>query len=169
MTIVTRTSKGAALTIAEMDGNFTDLDGRVTALEDAPGYVPTIAVDLSGSVLTLTIDGNDYLVTMPQATYVPPATVTVTGTTLTIGGANLRKVNRFTNAAGCAITFPANATTPIGTEEEIEFVQAGAGALTFVAAGGVTINKPASLASGTTEQWQRIKARKVATNEWDIG
>ena len=34
MTITTRASKGSALTYGELDGNFTDLDGRVTILED---------------------------------------------------------------------------------------------------------------------------------------
>lgn len=37
MAIILRAVKGAPLTIAELDGNFTDLDGRVTTLEDGGG------------------------------------------------------------------------------------------------------------------------------------
>ena len=35
MTITLRNTKGSELTFAELDGNFTDLDGRITSLPDS--------------------------------------------------------------------------------------------------------------------------------------
>ena len=40
MTITLRGNKSTALTFAEMDGNFTDLDGRTTTIEGA--YISSI-------------------------------------------------------------------------------------------------------------------------------
>lgn len=57
MTIVYRSVKGSNLTPAEVDGNFTDLDGRVTTLETTPPSPNNIAsITLVGSQLTITMD-----------------------------------------------------------------------------------------------------------------
>lgn len=47
MAIVTRSGKGAPLTAAELDGNFIDLDDRLTALE-AGATTATEAVQWTG-------------------------------------------------------------------------------------------------------------------------
>ncbi len=61
MTITLRTTKGSSLTIAELDANFIDLDGRVTALETIGG------VDGVG-VADITQDGSQITFTMTDAT-----------------------------------------------------------------------------------------------------
>lgn len=57
MTIVLRSVKGSNLTAAEVDGNFTDLNGRVTTLETTPPTPNEIAnVDVTDGLLTITMD-----------------------------------------------------------------------------------------------------------------
>ena len=57
MTITLRNTKGSALTHSELDGNFTDLDGRVTTLENAPGSTNTYLASgsVAGNTMTLTL------------------------------------------------------------------------------------------------------------------
>ncbi len=43
MTLTYRSVKGSALTAAEFDGNTSDLDGRITAIEDSPPEAVSIA------------------------------------------------------------------------------------------------------------------------------
>jgi len=66
MAIVLRATKGSALTIAELDGNFTDLDGRVTTLEGTVGLDGVGIADITqdGSQLTFTMtDATEYVFT----------------------------------------------------------------------------------------------------------
>lgn len=57
MTITLRGTKGSELTHAELDGNFTDLAGQITNVENL--YLSTIAA--SNTYLTLTSANNIYL------------------------------------------------------------------------------------------------------------
>lgn len=76
--------------------------------------------------------------------------------------------HRCTNAAGCAITIPLNATNalPIGTE--FHFRQCGAGPVTIAGEGAVTLNLPAGVNPQTAALGAVMTAKKVATDEWDV-
>lgn len=73
---------------------------------------------------------------------------------------------RCTNASATTLTIPANSTVafPIGTQ--IDVFQAGAGQVSFAAAGGVTINKAEGLKIAA--QYKAASLKKVATDEWDL-
>lgn len=62
MTIVLRSVKGSNLTPAEVDGNFTDLDGRVTAIEnDPPSPVEIVDFVVVGSQFTVEMSDSSVL------------------------------------------------------------------------------------------------------------
>jgi hypothetical protein len=72
---------------------------------------------------------------------------------------------RSTNAAGCAYTIQADATNtttvmPIGATFLLE--QSATGRISIAAGPGVIIVGP----TATTQQYQRLKARKIASNTW---
>jgi hypothetical protein len=67
MTITLRNTKGSELTFAELDGNFTDLDGRITSLPDSAqvatiitGQVDSAYVQAREGTPTITINRFDY-------------------------------------------------------------------------------------------------------------
>lgn len=67
MTITLRNTKGSELTFAELDGNFTDLDTRVTSLPDSAqvatiitGQVDSAYVQARESTPTIMINRFDY-------------------------------------------------------------------------------------------------------------
>lgn len=170
MTITTRTAKGSALTIAELDGNFTDLNGRVAALEAAVDEPPPMEIDsdVTGNQWTLTINGNDYVMTIPQASYAPPATATQSGATLLLSALQANKYTRCTNASGCVISINLDADTPIPVDSEMHFRDAGDGRISLSAADGVTINPPFEDATlTTTRKGDTITLKKVDTNVFD--
>lgn len=168
MTITLVSIKGGPLTASEFDGNFTDLDGRVDALEGGPGYTPAITSAVSGTTWTLTIDGVDYVATIPTIIQTPPAVITVTGATFVPSLVNAQKYIRCTNATACAITVPTYATIPFPTGTELHFVQAGAGALSVAPATDVTIHKRADRDAATDTQGAVLTLKKIATDEWDL-
>lgn len=75
---------------------------------------------------------------------------------------------RCTNAGGCAVTLPLNATVafPVGTM--LTYEQAATAAVTFAGAGGVTLRRPSLYLAETAEQYAVAQVVKVATNEWVI-
>ncbi len=91
--------------------------------------------------------------------------VTESTTARTLAESDQCKYIRTTNASATTITVPANASVafPVGTQ--IDIFQAGTGTVSFVAAGGVTINAPALSVSN---QYKAASLKKVATDEWDL-
>lgn len=87
-----------------------------------------------------------------------------TGTTYTIVAADGTNTVECSNASGCTVTVPPNATIafPIGTE--IVLRQIGTGQITMVGGAGVTINSRVGLK--TAGQWAEIKLKKRATDTW---
>ena len=72
MTITLRGTKGSELTHAELDGNFTDLAGQITNVENL--YLSTIAA--SNTYLTLTSASSTYLrQSTASTTYISLATL----------------------------------------------------------------------------------------------
>ena len=84
---------------------------------------------------------------------------------LTDGG---RVVTR-SRATAQTLTLPQDSAVafPVGTQ--IAVIQTGAGALTFQAGAGATMNKSATYASGVAAgQYARVVATKVAANTWNV-
>lgn len=73
---------------------------------------------------------------------------------------------RMTNAGANTVTIPLNATIAFPVGAQISGIQAGAGATTIVATGGVTLNCAHTLvARAQYSAWSLIK---VATDTWDL-
>lgn len=94
------------------------------------------------------------------------AVTTDTGTTYTFVLADANGYKRHTNAGAITVTVPANSTVayPIGTQ--LSGIQGGAGQVTFVGAGGVTINTPETLKLRKNKSTYSLT--KVGTDEWDL-
>ncbi len=75
---------------------------------------------------------------------------------------------RATNAAGCAVTVPTNATVAFPIGSEIRFCQRGAAPVTITGDTGVTVNKPSGYDAETSAVGRVVTLKKVATNEWDL-
>lgn len=90
-----------------------------------------------------------------------------TGTSYTAVLADADTYIRFSNAGAVSFTIPPNSSVafPIGTVIEVE--QAGAGALSFVAGSGVTLNSRSSDLT-LAGQYAVAFAKKVATDTWTI-
>lgn len=122
MAITLRNTKGLALTYNELDGNFTDLDGRVDTLESASDKLPASSVSAFG--LTLIDDANaaaarttlglgtgavasEYV--LPTATTSVLGGVKVDGTTVTINGSGV-----ISSSGGGAYVLPTATTSTLG-------------------------------------------------------
>jgi hypothetical protein len=115
-------------------------------LFDSSG-LPTLSEGTGGSVAGLTI-------------------FTVSGTTHAPALAQANGYMRCTNASGCAVTLPSNATVAFPIGSMLSYEQSGAAAVTVAAAGGVTLRKPAAYNATTSEQYAVVQVLKVAANEW---
>lgn len=95
---------------------------------------------------------------------------TVPGTTTTLVLSDAGRYLAFTDAAGCAITFPTNAAVPLPIGTIIRFEQAGGGSapLTFAGDTGVTIRKRSTKTAATAEDGAVVHAIKTSENEWTI-
>jgi hypothetical protein len=141
------------------------VDGAAYSRQDAGWVVAAAGVPDApedGSVYAR-IDGAWQVV--PQRATVE----TVSATTQTPAVGTDGRYFRCTNAAGCAVTIPANATQafPVGTMLTYEQVDTDS-AVTFTAAGGVTLNNPAAYQASTAEQFAVVQACKVGTDEWTL-
>lgn len=96
-----------------------------------------------------------------------PAVTSQSGTSYTADLPDANTYIRFTNGSAISFTIPPNSSKafPIGTVIEVE--QAGAGALSFVAGAGVTLNSRASDLT-LAGQYSVAFAKKVATDTWTI-
>lgn len=168
MTIVLRADKGSALTIAEHDGNLTDLNDRLIAVETAEGAQPVIDSDVTGNVWSLTINGNTYIHTIPSAQYAPPPVIGESGITRILAAADAQTYIRCSNASGCAITINLNATTPIAVGAEVRIYAATEGEVSVAGAtGGVTINPPVGCTLVLAGLGATVTLKKVGPDEWD--
>jgi len=123
------------------------------------------AVNANGaisSLMPILIDGNTGQIMLGN-TYVS----TQIGTAYTPVTSDANQTILFTNASAVTVTVPNNTTAAFPVNTRIEIIQAGAGQVSFVAAGGVTLNsefgnlKIANQYSGAT--WI-----KTAINTWLI-
>ena len=180
MTIILRSVKGSNLTAAEVDGNFTDLDDRVTELEDNPPEPVGIAnVVVTGATFIVVLTDATELgpFVIPVATPRPTITEEITAATLTPSLAQSSHYFRCTHASGCDVTIPTNGTIPHIVDTELHFRQCAAestdsdNAITFFEGGDtdetVIINLPVGKLPQTAYQGAVVTLKKVAENEWD--
>lgn len=91
---------------------------------------------------------------------------TVSSTTYTVALADPGKVKQMDNASAIAVTVPTNASAAIPVGSHVDFVQAGAGRVTFAGDTGVTV--PATPGLTTRTQGSACSLLKVATNTWRL-
>jgi hypothetical protein len=89
----------------------------------------------------------------------------VTSYTLVLADAN--KVVGIDSASAVNLTIPSNAAVPFPIGTYIGIRQAGAGQITVVAGGGVTLNSRGAVFK-MAGQYAHGGVRKVATNTWEL-
>jgi len=119
-------------------------------------------VELDSSSRLPAVDASQ--VTNVPYTPVPINTDATTNRTLVLGDAG--EYVRMTNAGANTVTVPLNSSVAFAIGTEIIVRQAGAGATTIVATGGVTINTPNTLV--LAGQHETVSLIKVGTDEWDL-
>jgi hypothetical protein len=142
-------------------GAFTTLEA--TSLDSTPigGSTPA-----AGAFTTLSASGNTTLDGTAIAKQGMPI-VTEAGTTKTFALTDIGAYVRTTSGSAVTITVPANSSVAFPTGTEIVVFQAGAGQVTFAAAGGVTINSKDSNLK-ITGQYSSATLKKIGTDEWDM-
>ena len=142
-------------------GAFTTLEA--TSLDSTPigGTTPA-----AGAFTTLSATGNTTLDGTAIAKQGMPI-VTEAGTTKTFALTDIGAYVRTTSGSAVTITVPANSSVAFPTGTEIVVFQAGAGQVTFTAAGGVTINSKDSNLK-ITGQYSSATLKKIGTDEWDM-
>ena len=156
----------------DVTGNVTgDLTGSVTG--NVTGNVTgDVTGDLKSSNGTKVIDngtdGTDAKYEGLFWSYGGNKYNTETGTTYTLVRDDAGITKRINNGSGTTITVPTNATVafPIGTY--INFVQEGAGQITFSAAGGVTLNHTDSHTKSKS-RYAIVTLYKLDTDVWILG
>lgn len=103
-----------------------------------------------------------------QLMYAEPRSLVVEVTGATFTPSIVWGYHRCTNAAGCTVTIPTNATAPFPVGSEFHFRQSTAAAVSVTGSAGVTVNIPAGVNAETAALGAVITAKKVAANEWDV-
>lgn len=92
--------------------------------------------------------------------------ITVSGTSKTFAISDANTYQRTTNGSAVSLTVPPNSSVAFTIGTEIEVFEAGAGQVSFVAGGGVTINYDTGLKISATKKGAALK--KVGADEWDL-
>ena len=87
-----------------------------------------------------------------------------TGTTYTLALADLAKLVTLSNAGAITLTVPLNSSIAFALGDRIDLLQKGAGQVTIVGAGGVTVNATPGLK--LRAQWSSATLIKLDTNSW---
>lgn len=85
---------------------------------------------------------------------------------LTLAADHAGAMVQMNKATAINVTVPSNASIPYDIGTEISICQRGAGQVTVVAAGGVTINYPADMTLISRGQWSVLGLLKTGTDEW---
>ena len=176
---------GIANAVSKSGGTFTGqvsftggLDGAIGGTTPASGVFTSLSATsmdstpIGGSTpaaatfTTLAATGNTTLEGTAVAKQGMPI-VTEAGTTKTFALTDSGAYVRTTSGSAVTITVPANSSVAFPTGTEIVVFQAGAGQVTFAAAGGVTINSKDSNLK-ITGQYSSATLKKIATDEWDM-
>jgi hypothetical protein len=89
-----------------------------------------------------------------------------TGTEYTVAATDIGKVVTLTNGSAITLYLPADvdATIPVGAT--VDFLQLGAGLVTYAGGAGATVNGTPGLASAG--QYAGVSATKVAADTWVV-
>ena len=87
-----------------------------------------------------------------------------TGTTYTLALTDLAKLVTLSNAGTITLTVPLNSSAAFAIGDRIDLLQKGAGQVTIVGAGGVTVNATPGLK--LRAQWSSATLLKLDTNSW---
>lgn len=149
-------------------GGTTPAAGAFTTLEATSLDSTTIggSTPAAGTFTTLAATGNTTIDGTAISKQGMPI-VTEAGTTKTFALTDIGAYVRTTSGSAVTITVPANSSVAFPTGTEIVVFQAGAGQVTFAAAGGVTINSKDSNLK-ITGQYSSATLKKVATDTWDM-
>lgn len=143
----------------------TTISDFAEAVQDVMG-----ATLVQGANVTITYDDVANTITIAAAggggTVQPWSTVESLAASKTLALADAGKYLRCT--AAVTITVPPQSSVAWEANTEIHFEQAAAGAVTFTAGVGVTINKPASLNAVTAEQYVAVTLKRVAADTWTL-
>lgn len=143
----------------------TTISDFAEAVQDVMG-----ATLVQGTNVTITYDDVANTITIAAAagggTIQPWSTVETLAASKTLALADAGKYLRCTDAV--TITVPPQSSVAWEANTEIHFEQAAAGAVTFAAGAGVTINKPASLNAVTAEQYVAVTLKRVADDTWTL-
>ncbi|MDX8513518.1 hypothetical protein [Mesorhizobium captivum] len=170
MAIVLRSVKGSNLLAPEVDGNFTDLDGRVTALEDAPTEgVPPSNMTVAGTQWTIYYpDGLTFgPFTLPQGNFRPSIVGTLdvpTDGIYAVSNTDFNRYWRYSGSGDATIELPVTATADL----EVTFRQAGSGVLIFPDSTGVVVNGIDGFLNRTAGQGSVVTCKFVEDGVWDL-
>ncbi|PSJ55755.1 hypothetical protein [Pseudaminobacter soli (ex Li et al. 2025)] len=163
--------KGSNLTPGEVDANFWGLTQRVAELlADIPAPVNISNIDVSGTQMKIFLeDGRQFgPFTLPQANFRPSVVGLVAAATFAPVLTDSNCYKRCTNAGGCVVTVPTNASVAFTVDTEISFRQVADGPVSFIGAAGVLIHPVRGFLHQTAQQGATVSLKKVATNEWEV-
>jgi hypothetical protein len=165
-------ANGGSVTIAGGAKHGSGTDGQVL-LTTLPSANPDVAnaVWNSGTLLMKSsgVTATDLASAKTQiATLSAATTVTESTTARTLALSDAGKNIRTTNGGATNITVPLNSSVAFAIDDVIYIRQAGAGQVTVVATGGVTINAPFDGSLVLSGQGASVALKKVGTNEWDL-
>jgi hypothetical protein len=185
------TTGTAANITASTNSTLTTLSSLSLPYSQLSGSVPTWNQNTTGTAANVTATSNSTLTTIStlvsigtittgvwQGSVIAPAYLSLlrtinaqTGTTYTFAladgsGAGGNPLVTFGNSGATTVTVPTNASVafPVGTQ--IDCIQQGAGAVTFAAAGGVTLNSNGGLVIGA--QYVGVSLIQTAANTWTV-
>lgn len=171
MAIVLRSVKGSNLVASEVDGNFTDLDDRVTALEDAPiAGVPPSNMTVAGTQWTIYYpDGLTFgPFTLPQGNFRPSIVGTLDvptdGVYAVTSSADFNRFWNHDSGSDVTIDLPATATADM----EVTFCQEGAGVVIFDGATDVVVKNIEGFLNRTGGPGSVVTAKFIEAGIWRL-
>lgn len=171
MVLIYRADKGSPLTSDEVDGNFHDLDDRVTDLEDSPPAANGIAnIVVDGTQMTIVLEDATELgpYTLPQANFRPSRVgaldAPTDGTYEVTAGTDANRYWRYDGAGDLTVVLPASFTE----DGEVSFRQVGNGPVLFEGPTDVVINGIVGYRNQTAFRGATVTAKYVAAGEWDL-
>ncbi len=144
----------------------TPADGRgfVVRVVNGTQTVGGIGYAVSGTLILRVYHSGAWLTRVLRS---PSGTITESGTTRTIGRADVGQFVRLTNAGACTITVPANSTTAFEDGDTVYFRVTTVSPAALTLGSGVTVNNAAAIT--TLPQHSTFALRRTATTDvWDF-
>lgn len=125
------------------------------------------AAALDGTEQFLALQGERPILGFFSTLGTVPRTINAqTGTTYTVALTDIGKTVTQSNASGITTTLPQDSDVAFPVGSSIDFIQIGAGQVTFAAGSGATANARAGLK--LIGQWSKATAFKRAANTWVV-